>query len=253
MLTNNNRIEYKKNMPTLDQEFLQALSDFINGNAESAITKISDFMNSFRNHYEKVKYQDFLQRGFNSAEAQNKARNSWVVFSGKELEKIIIAFFEQYCEKNNIYMVMGSALEKCCDDEILSKVRRKIEVTFEKYSLLPDADIVVYKLLRGEPEVLAILSVKNSFRERYTETPYWKLKLLQDKVTQKIKVFMLTPDNDDEISLLRNGPKKARIILEYELDSIYLLRERFEGSPKIKSIKDLFRDLDALISESAET
>lgn len=236
-------------MNTLDSQFLQGLSDFIKENGESAITKISDFMNNFRTYYEKVKYQDFLHRGFNSAEAQNKARNSWVVFSGKKLEEVIITFLEEYCKKNDIYMVKGSALENCCDNEMLSKVRRKIEVAFEKYSLLPDADIVVYKLLKGEPEVLAILSVKNSFRERYTETPYWKLKLLQDKVTQKIKVFMLTPDNDDEISTMRKGPKKARIILEYELDSIYLLKERFEGSPKVKSIKELFKDLDALINE----
>jgi type II restriction enzyme len=236
-------------MSTLDSQFLQALSNFLKEKGDSAITKISDFMNSFRNHYEKVKCQEFLQKGCDYAEAQNKARNSWVVFSGKKLEEVIFTFLEEYCKKNNIYMVRGSALGRCCDNEMLSKVRRKIEVAFEKYSLLPDADVVVYKLLKGEPEVLAILSVKNSFRERYTETPYWKLKLLQDKVTQKIKVFMLTPDNDDEISTMRNGPKKARIILEYELDSIYLLKERFESSPKVKSIKELFKDLDALINE----
>lgn len=64
-------------------------------------------------------------------------------------------------------------------------------------------------------KILAILSVKNSFRERFTETPYWKLKLLQSPVTSHIKVFMITPDNDDEISF-KDKPKKARIVMEHE-------------------------------------
>nr|WP_241893921.1 BsaWI family type II restriction enzyme [Helicobacter pylori] len=37
---------------------------------------------------------------------------------------------------------------------------------------------------------------------------YWKLKLLQSPVTSHIKVFMITPDNDDEISF-KDKPKKA--------------------------------------------
>ncbi|WQW31673.1 hypothetical protein KVM62_01470 [Helicobacter pylori] len=40
------------------------------------------------------------------------------------------------------------------------------------------------------------------------KTPYWKLKLLQSPVTSHIKVFMITPDNDDENSF-KNKPKKA--------------------------------------------
>jgi hypothetical protein len=47
-------------------------------------------------------------------------------------------------------------------------------------------------------QVLAILSFKTSFRERFTETPYWKLKLKEQKITENIKVLMVTTDNDDE-------------------------------------------------------
>ncbi|GAA7348532.1 hypothetical protein BD0120_05320 [Helicobacter pylori] len=68
--------------------------------------------------------------------------------------------------------------------------------------------LILYQTNKDNVKILAILSVKNSFRERFTETPYWKLKLLQSPVTSHIKVFMITPDNDDEISF-KNKPKKA--------------------------------------------
>ncbi len=68
-------------------------------------------------------------------------------------------------------------------------------------------DIILYQTNKDNVKILAILSVKNSFRERFTETPYWKLKLLQSPITSHIKVFMITPDNDDEISF-KDKPKK---------------------------------------------
>jgi type II restriction enzyme len=92
------------------------------------------------------------------------------------------------------------------------------------------------------------LSIKNSFRERYTETPYWKKKLLENENTKDIKVFMITPDNDDEISFnLNNKPRKSRIVMEYELDGIYLAREKFDGSGKIKNIRELKNDILKLV------
>jgi len=93
---------------------------------------------------------------------------------------------------------------------------------------------------------LLFYQLKNSFRERYTETPYWKLKLLQSEITKNIKVMMITPDKDDEISF-SNPPHKARIILEYELDGIYLAKKEFNRSEKVKSISELIDDLKRLI------
>ena len=97
--------------------------------------------------------------------------------------------------------------------------------------------------------MLAILSIKNSFRERYTETPYWKLKLKESEVTKQILVFMVTPDKDGEISFVsgKNGPRKARIVMEYELDGIYLARDEFEASPKVKSFTELVKDLEKVV------
>ena len=132
----------------------------------------------------------------------------------------------------------------------LDLVKRSILVDFGSYSLLPDGDIIIYKSenYRKMPKVLAILSVKNSFRERYTETPYWKLKLLQNKNTKHIKVFMITPDKDNEISF-NNKPRKPRIVMEYELDGIYLAKAEvdFNSNKNVKSISELIKDLEKLI------
>ena len=66
------------------------------------------------------------------------------------------------------------------------------------------------------------------------------------QITKYIKVFMITPDKDDEISFSDN-PRKSRIVMEYELDGIYLAKDRFDSSNKIKSINMLIDDLKALI------
>ena len=57
---------------------------------------------------------------------------------------------------------------------------------------------------------------------------------------------MVTPDKDDEISFSTN-PRKSRIVMEYELDGIYLAKDKFDQSDKIKSINMLIDDLKALI------
>ena len=93
-----------------------------------------------------------------------------------------------------------------------------------------------------------MLSIKNSFRERYTQTPYWKLKFLQNKNTKHIKVFMITPDNDDEVSVIKNNkPKKLRVVMEFELDGIYLAKEKFIKSKKVKNIYQLLDDIKKLL------
>ncbi len=57
---------------------------------------------------------------------------------------------------------------------------------------------------------------------------------------------MITPDNDDEISF-KDKPKKARIVMEYELDGIYLAKSEFDKSSKIKGIENLLEDLEKLL------
>ena len=96
-----------------------------------------------------------------------------------------------------------------------------------------------------------IISVKNSFRERGFETTYRKLKLLESPITSNIKVFLATPDKDNEISYKapKGRPKKMRIILEYELDGVYFLKEYFETTEKAKHFKEIINDIMKLSKE----
>jgi len=67
-------------------------------------------------------------------------------------------------------------------------------------------------------------------------------------VTSHIKVFLATPDKDNEISYkcLNKKLKKMRIILEilkYELDGIYFLKEDFEKAEKAKHFEKIVNDI----------
>lgn len=213
--------------------------------------KLSLFLNSFRKKYQEYKIKIYLDKGFNYEEAQNKSRQSWVAFLGRQLENIILMFLKDFCNEIGAKVIKGEILKKEISDFELSLVRRKILVHFGPYSLIPDADLVVYKIFKNDIQIIAILSIKNSFRERYTETPFWKIKLMQDEITRPIKVFMVTPDNDNEISFINKGrPSKARIVMEYELDSIYLAKEKFDRSEKVKSLSELLNDLKILVKET---
>ncbi len=141
-------------------------------------------------------------------------------------------------DKMNDYIKQNKSKEEAsilARQGFVSAIGRVLEKIIEL--LLKDFDNI---------KILAILSVKNSFRERFTETPYWKLKLLQSPITSHIKVFMITPDNDDEISF-KDRPKKARIVMEHELDGLYLAKSHFDQSSKIKGIENLLEDLKRLL------
>ncbi|GAA6798185.1 BsaWI family type II restriction enzyme [Helicobacter pylori] len=172
------------------------------------------------------------------------ARQGFVSTIGRVLEKIIELLLKDFCIKNNVKMTNDKILRAKRINGELDKVKQALLVHFGEYSVLPD--IVLYQASKDNVKILAILSVKNSFRERFTETPYWKLKLLQSPVTSHIKVFMITPDNDDEISF-KDRPKKARIVMEHELDGLYLAKSHFDQSSKIKGIENLLEDLKRLL------
>ncbi len=161
----------------------------------------------FLNH----KMNDYIKQNKSKEEASILARQGFVSAMGRALEKIIELLLKDFCIKNNVKMTNDKILRAKRINGELDRVKRALLVHFGEYSVLPD--IILYQT--DSIKILAILSVKNSFRERFTETPYWKLKLLQSPITSHIKVFMITPDNDDEISF-KDKPKKARIVMEHE-------------------------------------
>ncbi|GAA6887960.1 BsaWI family type II restriction enzyme [Helicobacter pylori] len=188
---------------------------------------------------------DYIKQNKSKEEASILARQGFVSAIGRVLEKIIELLLKDFCIKNNVKMTNDKVLRAKRINGELDRVKRALLVHFGGYnSVLPD--IVLYQASKDNVKILAILSVKNSFRERFTETPYWKLKFLQSPITSHIKVFMITPDNDDEISF-KDRPKKARIVMEHELDGLYLAKSHFDQSSKIKGIENLLEDLKRLL------
>ncbi|WQS10146.1 endonuclease [Helicobacter pylori] len=194
----------------------------------------------FLNH----KMNEYIKQNKSKEEASILARQGFVSTIGKVLEKIVELLLKDFCIKNNVKMTNDKILRAKRINGELDRVKRALLVHFGGYSVLPD--IILYQTNKDNIKILAILSVKNSFRERFTETPYWKLKLLQSSVTSHIKVFMITPDNDDEISF-KDKPKKARIVMEHELDGLYFAKSHFDQSSKIKGIENLLEDLKRLL------
>ena len=209
-------------------------------------SRLNEFFDREKEIFYNEKIPYWINKGYPNDEAVIKARQGWVSTIGRNLEKVIEILIEDFCNENNLKVTNDKTLKKQNLSTELDFVKRLILVNFGEYALLPDGDIIIYKLFNNQPKIIAILSVKNSFRERYTETPYWKLKLSQNQITKHIKVFMITPDKDDEISY-SNNPRKSRIVMEYELDGIYLAKDNFDSSRKIKSINSLINDLKELL------
>ncbi|MGL2792493.1 BsaWI family type II restriction enzyme [Helicobacter pylori] len=226
---------------SLADVILERFKDFMRGQPEP-YKFLQVFYAQEKERFLNSKISDYMKQNKSKEEASILARQGFVSTVGRALEKIIELLLKDFCIKNNVKMTNDKILRAKRINGELDKVKRALWVHFGGYSVLPD--IILYQT--DSIKILAVLSVKNSFRERFTETPYWKLKLLQSPVTSHIKVFMITPDNDEEISF-KNKPKKARIVMEHELDGLYLAKSHFDQSPKIKGIENLLEDLKRLL------
>ncbi|WQX79041.1 endonuclease [Helicobacter pylori] len=220
---------------------LERFKDFMREQPEP-YKSLQVFYTQEKERFLNDKMSDYIKQNKSKEEASILARQGFVSAVGRALEKIIELLLKDFCIKNNVKMTNDKILRAKRINGELDKVKRALLVHFGGYSVLPD--IILYQT--DSIKILAILSVKNSFRERFTETPYWKLKLLQSPITSHIKVFMITPDNDDEISF-KDKPKKARIVMEHELDGLYLAKSHFDQSSKIKGIENLLEDLKRLL------
>lgn len=217
------------------EQILESFEVFLEKHGDAAFEKLNEFLDQQSGHfYSNHSYAD-----------DKTARQAWVSTIGRALEDIVKRLLRDFCNSHGLAMTSDRELIDPKTTE-LETVRRNVEVFFGEYSLLPDGDIVIY--FRNNCRVIVIISVKNSFRERYTETPYWKLKLASCNTTKHIRVLMVTPDKDNEISS-KSNPRKARIVLEYDLDGVYIAKQDFDKADKIKSTKDLIPDLEKLIQE----
>ncbi|GAA8441838.1 hypothetical protein Hpkin87_01890 [Helicobacter pylori] len=124
----------------------------------------------FLNH----KMNDYIKRNKSKEEASILARQGFVSAVGRALEKIIEFLLKDFCIKNNVKMTNDKTLRAKRINGELDRVKRALLVHFGEYSVLPDGDIILYQT--DSIKILAILSVKNSFRERFTKDALLEIK-----------------------------------------------------------------------------
>ena len=77
-----------------------------------------------------------------------------------------------------------------------------------------------------------------------------KLKLSKDKVTEQIKVFFVTPDEDGTLTT-KYPAKKGRAIVEVGTDGSYVMsEEQIEESAKVKMFEHFIEDLKGLLDKN---
>jgi type II restriction enzyme len=170
---------------------------------------------------------------------------SWRAFKGKNLEKLIEHIIADEVQSLGLEMVNGNTLERTKTDnlsEALGLVKRNLLIDYGEFGFhLPDVDIVIFN--PNDSKVLAVISSKVTLRERIAQTGYWKIKLAADKITRHIKVYFITLDEDGTLKT-KKPAKKARAIVEQELDGSYVLsRQNIEESDKVKMFDKFIDDL----------
>ena len=175
------------------------------------------------------------------------AAQSWKPFKGGNFEKLILHIIKQEIEALNLRCISGDLLSKKALSMELNRVHRNLAIRYGSFSLLPDADLVIYK--PETSEVVGIISCKITLRERIAQTAYWKLKLAGDPLTMHIKGYFVTADEDGNLVKEMSNTSRNRIIVEHDLDGTYVLRDVAE-SDKVKAFPKLIEDIRRLVIEN---
>jgi type II restriction enzyme len=174
---------------------------------------------------------------------------SWRAFKGKNLEKLVAYIIKDEIENLGVKVVDGNTLERTYSNNLsqeLNRVKRNLLIDYGEFgSHLPDVDLIIYA--PETCEIVAVISIKVTLRERIAQTGYWKIKLSQDEITKHIKVFFITPDEDKTLSV-KKPSKKGRAIVEVDTDGGYVMsEEEIEESNKVKKFDKFLIDLRDLI------
>jgi len=189
--------------------------------------------------------QDFLRD-----KPDGDHEQSWRAFKGKNFEKLIQHIITESIEALGMKVINGNKLERSRNLSLeLSQVKRNLAIDYGRFGLhLPDVDIVVYN--PKDRKVIALISSKVTLRERIAQTGYWKLKLLESKATEHIKVYFITPDEDGTLTDTYL-PKKGRAIVEIDLDGTYVLTEAdLDESEKVKLFEHFIEDFKQLLKKT---
>ncbi len=173
----------------------------------------------------------------------------WRAFKGKNLEKLIIHIISDEVRTLGLSIVDGNSLERTKSENLskeLSQVKRNLLIDYGEFgSHLPDVDIIIYEPKTSK--VIVVLSSKVTLRERVALTGYWKFKLSLDDATKHIKVYFVTPDEDETLRI-KKPSKKGRAIVEVDTDCGYVLSEtNVEESHNVKMFDNFIKDLKNLM------
>lgn len=198
----------------------------------------------------ELHHNDWLRNPTKSGDHEQ----SWRAFKGKNLEKLIMYILKKEVESLGLKIVNGNKLERTRSGNLsleLSKVKRNLLVDYGEFgSHLPDVDIIIYHPMTAK--IIVVISSKVTLRERIAQTGYWKMKLSSDKVTEHIKVFFITPDEDGTLAS-RKPAKKGRAIVEVDTDGSYVMSEEpIEESEKVKTFDKFVDDLKGLLNSSKQ-
>ena len=205
-----------------------------------ANTRISELLEEAK-EYHKQDWEKNPTRG-------GDHEQSWRAFKGKNFERLIQYIITDKIEALGLKVINGNTLERTKNLSMqLSRVKRNVLVDYGEFGChLPDVDIIVY--YPDICKVLAVISSKITLRERIAQTGYWKLKLLADEATKHIKVYLISPDEDGTLTRDGNPPKKAKAIIETELDGSYILTEAdLDESAKVKPFENFIDDLKRIL------
>ncbi len=202
-------------------------------------------------------------RGLKDQYVQQYNEQSWHSYVGNRFQAVIHAILRGYVKRLKDEDADYRGVEVLTEGQVKRNeiLMRKMVVKYgEDFYLLPDADSVIAWLDSDEAwnsAVLAIVSCKTSLRERIAQACYWKVKLLSSDITKGIRVFLATTDNDNDF-IIRDGRERFegkhrnRVMAEYELDGVYILRDSFElawESKKVKRFDKMLDDLAAILKE----
>ena len=174
---------------------------------------------------------------------------NWSASKGNTFRERILHMIAAPIELLGLKVVESSELEGIKLMPQLDAVKRNVVIDYGEFGMqLPDADIIVYS--PENSQLIAIISSKISVREWIAQIVYWRIKLLESENTAHIKVYLVTPDRDRDLTKIHPA-KKLGGIAEANLDGIYVLTTgEFEESDKVKLFEHFIEDFKQALEES---
>lgn len=148
-----------------------------------------------------------------------KDRQSSVSREGRKTEREVVEILrkDEFISEN---FYVGTLAEARLSGFLDENNLENLEIDYGHDKHLIDADVCIVK--KKDRKVVAVISVKKSFRERGGQTAYWALKVKQS--LKDFKYIVATPDVDEELFDKNNPGKKRkwRNILSFECDGVFV-------------------------------